>query len=330
MSDQSLIVSQGVDAAFAELRSLVVDWRSAGRVTTTAGLKPALKDRMPGFSEADYGFTTFRDFTLAAQDADYVRISRLHNGHNLLHLPEESIDELGAMVAHATSGSAESPLSTMVPHSRLKSEVWGAFVDWNTDYVRFWDRRSRKAFMYPVAEDGSLRIESEPERFVRVPPVTFGQQQLWMREWANSLSEPSRAAVIESLADDAPSGEFRRTLGRWGLSDRWRLTLQQKVWEAVGQWVAQENVPLGDITDRRKVAASASASGAVAPGVSEVVPSRPDAKEANVTGGHHEVAATSDQSELHRLRQLVHRAVDRMSLAELAALPLRAEHLLDR
>ncbi|WP_250290359.1 hypothetical protein [Frankia sp. CiP1_Cm_nod1] len=298
------------------LVELVHDWRDRGRVTTTAGLKPGLQQRTAGaFSEQTLGFATFRDFVQAAAAAGRVGLHQMPSGHWMVLLPGESPDDVPTS-SYSRSAAADiaeagvrpaSPRTALASTSRLRHEVWHCFVDWAPDQRRVWDRHSRRGVMYPVDADGRPAWESTPERFTKIPAADMSTQVGWMREWAAALpDEDARAALLASLDETAQRGRFRQELTHLGLVAAWRSELQRRILAHAVAWAHEQSVDVTDLLEPRARTASAPPASiskpAPAPGVSD--------------------------DELAQLRALLHLVIDNMTLAELASLPVRAEHLL--
>jgi hypothetical protein len=313
--------------AFQQLQTLIQQWRDIGRVTTTAGLKPAMREAMGGFTEQQYGFETFRDFALAAEAAGWVHLERLPNGHTLLCLPNDSDKQEAPESGAGTTKTAEPNVTGVGLGDRtFRPDVWSVFIDWRDDVRRLWDRRARHAFMYPIDDDGRPAWETNAERFIDITPVTFGQQIAWMQEWVDTLPEPARQQLKASLSDTAPKGEFRRELARLGMASQWRTVLQQRMAEQIANWAMQTDVPVTHVIDNRTARtrsntttpAATVRSESLSPAVESSSNRRPATQRRQPTS----------INDLDRLRQRMHRAIDQMSLAELAALPVRAEHFL--
>lgn len=314
------------DAAMRTLVDLVAKWREAGRKTLAAGLKPGLQQAIPGFSETELGYPTFRAFVMAAEERGLVKSHLRSDGHTLVLLPHELLVEEAPRPAAARPGTGAAAKGTEKPAgrgaapprppSRLRPEVWGTFIDWHEQHRRLWDRQTSRCFAYPTGADGRPAWEGEPDRFVEVDPVGQNTQIGWMREWAEARPEPSRSQLLAALADNAPRGQFRRDLVRLAAVADWRAELQRRVLAHATAWAHSNSVSFDKLLDHRQpeprpVAATPAAA-----------PAATAAPCAAAPGG----AAGTDGE---RLRALVHRAVDRMTLAELMSLPLRAEHLLD-
>jgi hypothetical protein len=307
-----LTMPEALDA----LVGLIRDWRDCGRVTTTAGLKPGLQQRTAGaFSEQALGFAAFRDFVQAAAAAGRIELHQLPSGHWLVLLPGESLDEVptsahsraAAVDVAAAAARPAVPESAPEPTSRLRHETWQCFVDWAPDQRRVWDRHSHRGFRYPVDADGRPAWESAPERFTDMPAADMSTQIGWMREWASALPDASgRRALLASLEDTAHRGRFRQELTRLGLVTAWRAELQRRVFAHAVAWAREHGVDMTDLLEPR----------------ARITPTAP----AGISRPAAPPRASDD--ELTRLRALLHTVIDSMSLAELASLPVRAEHLL--
>jgi hypothetical protein len=312
-----LTMSEALDA----LVELVREWRESGRVTTTAGLKPALQQRTAGaFSEEALGLVTFRDFVNVAATSGCIELHQLPSGHWMVLLPGESLDDVPTATrsrpASADAEKATPPAATETgidPTSRLRHEVWQCFVDWAPDQRRLWDRRNRRGVMYPVSDDGRPAWEVAPERFTDMPAADMPTQVRWMREWAAGVpDEATRGVLLTSLDDTAQRGQFRHELTRLGLTAAWRIELQRRVLAHAVAWAREQGIEVTDLLDPRRRTSPATPSAVPKPTpaspASPVSPVSPD--------------------ELARLRALLHVVIDSMTLAELASLPVRAEHLL--
>lgn len=305
--------------AYEALVAVIREWRQAGRVTTTAGLKPALQDRMQGtFSEQRLGFPTFREFVQAAAEEGYIRLVQLPTRHWIALLPGESVDAVPTkttrlQAAPPKAGTPKVPSSsgggTVEPTVRLRSDVWQCLVDWAPDHRRLWDTNNNRGIMYPVGPDGRPAWESSPERFIETPSADMATQIAWMREWVKTLThQTTRDALLTSLNDPSP-GRFRSELNRLGLLSAWRAELQRRVLDLAVSWAHEKGVNVKDLLDTRTRAAKPSA---------KSEPTRPT----------REAATSKPNDETARLRTLLHQVIDLMPLAELASLPIKAEHLL--
>lgn len=304
--------------AFTALADIVEEWRTLGRKTTTAGLKPAFQESTGGMTERDFGFPDWRSFVQAAEAAGTVRTQRLRTGHVAVLLPNEPFDSVEVdLAANAEATAAVTMPSSPSPAVRLRPDVWIAFVDWQQDYGRIWDPTAGRASMFPLDQSGAPALTSEPERFVEIKPVSPAVQHHWMLEWADQLPPTQRDLLVASLAPDAETGAFRRELNRLGLGGSWREELQGRVVRHVREWTENHRISFGDLLDRRP-----------APHSQSQVPPKPKGVVRSQVARSAAGPATAG-SEVEVLRARLHRIIDRMSLSELSALPIRAEHLLD-
>lgn len=288
---------------YEALVAIVADWRGHGRKTTTAGLKSALQQANPDFSERTYGFTAFRDLVQAATTAGHIRVQKLANGHTFVLLPQE--DDLAE--APAPSEVAQHAL----PGARLRRDVWSTVVDWHPQHDRLWDRETKRAFAYPTDTTGAPAWMTNPDRFVALPEVDKDVQLGWMRDWARAQDAALVPQLLAAIGSDAPAGQFRRTLLEHDLAVAWRDELQRRVGKHVTEWSTRNGVDLADITDHRAPARRTTP--------------RPTGTRVGDTA--HVTAKTSDPETM--LRAKLHRVLDRMSFAELAAIPVNAAHLIE-
>jgi len=188
----------------------------------------------------------------------------------------------------------------------LKSDLWATLLTWDSGQRR-WDRRRDRAIFIPTTEDGQPLWEASPEDFVDIEPVTMAEQLQWMDEFANAQPDSTAAALQAALADRVP-GAFRRELTKLNLQQGWTTYLQQRVAEHATTWAANNGVALGSIVETRGKAPAVPATPRPAPTTTSTAP------------------ATAEEE----LRARLHRVIDKMSLAELAALPVPAGHLFTR
>jgi hypothetical protein len=314
-----ILSTAGIGDPFPILVSIVRDWRAQGRITTTAGVKPAFVSATGGLTEKDFSYDSWREFVAAAAEAGHVRLEKLATGHTGILLADEPDTSLTSDDRRTTPGTTTGPRGRAEPTAqvRLRSDVWMAFVEWHDEHRRLWDSRASRAFTYPVDERGVAAWESEPERFTSIEPISSEVQKEWMRDWASSLPPRDGTPLTAALAPDAPLGAFRRELDARGLASAWRDELQKRVTEHVHQWTSAHGVAWLDVIDRR----ARRPHGGTPKGTPRPAePRTPPASAPRDASG----------SEVEQLRALVHHVVEQMPLAELAAIPIRAEYLLGR
>lgn len=207
---------------------------------------------------------------------------------------------------HPRLHGLESTGSEMPPRSRLKADLWSTMLTWDAG-VRQWDRRRGRAVFVPTGADGAPLWDSEPDSFVTIAPVTMDEQLSWMREFAEEQNQDKREQLAESL-DDPNHGAFKRALTRLRLQGAWTTRLQQKVAEHASSWAVEHSIPVSEVIDTRPREQPAKR------------PSETPRTEPTRQNGGAEA----------ELREKLHRVIDQMSLAELAALPIPAGYFIAR
>lgn len=320
MSEVTVASDQGSlrEASFRRLAELVRQWRASGRTTTTAGVKSVLLASPEGFDETALGFRTFADFLDAADSAGYVGRVRQPNGHWLITLPEDPpMTERSGISGDQPAGALVDPLSD---DARLRADVWATFLDWRSDHRRLWDVQQRRALLIPVDKENRPAWEVTPSRFLEIPVINLQTQREWMREFAGTRPERERDALLAALDDVDGLTPFFHTLRRLGLQPQWRAELQRRVVSVVAGWAADHDVAADDLV--------ASGRTGVSRGGYETR-SEPGSLSRAADGIRASRAGVGKSaSDVERLRARMHAIIDRMSLDELAALPVRAEHLL--
>jgi len=160
-------------AAFTVLADIVQRWYAEGRRAYGASLKPEMRSLTSNaFDEKVLGFLTFKHFLLAAADQGLVDVHPAPNSPDVQVVPK-------GKEPMAQRGRAER--SVAVPNvSRIREDLWKAFVDWNTAFERFYDRAQDTAYRIAGTESAfdspalmTLRQEkqTDPERFVPIAPL---------------------------------------------------------------------------------------------------------------------------------------------------------------
>lgn len=317
--------SNELAASFEALAAVIREWRRTGRLTTTAGIKPALQKATGGtFNETAFGFATFREYLDTAQATGVVTLQQLPTRHWLVLLPGETLAATVTAAAAADHArgrplppSIIGPSADRTPDSlRLWPAVWKGFVDWSKDQRRLWDRESHEAFSYPVSAKGDPAWEQEPERFVEIEPANQEIQIPWMRAWAGTLPAQSNQALLASLADDAPPGEYRRQLDRLGLVAEWRAELQRRIAEHAIGWADAHGVDFRELFDRRLPSNQTKRTTRLATRSPIVHSPKP-------------VASFSQIDHTSVLRHRLHSVIEKMSFTELAEIRVPAHLLID-
>ncbi|MEV5365581.1 hypothetical protein AB0L12_22890 [Streptomyces cellulosae] len=234
-----------LDRAFAWLRQAVVQLNERSARTTAAGVKSeVLRLTDAQFRESDLGFTSFRSFLEAAEEAGVV----------VLALPEPGS---GLDVTVSLDGSLAIDTAVKKParasRRRIRPDLWTAFVDWNQKFVRIWDRSAERAVIFPVLpsvdEPASIRrlrdrFANHPESFVPIQPISQEQQLEWMRSFAESVSSEA-PDLSRCLEEPRPAASFARTLrGDPVLGEAWRSRLSNLVHSVIEAWVAQNDLDI--------------------------------------------------------------------------------------
>jgi hypothetical protein len=90
-------------------------------------------------------------------------------------------------------------------------------------------------------EDGDRqRIETQPDRFKRVPNVPGRRQYRWMEEFVDGLDEADVGDKLRiALAGRGAFGRFREVLHQWpDLQERWYSTRQQLLVDEGVEWLS--------------------------------------------------------------------------------------------
>ena len=224
-----------LDAVFAALMDVVRERRERGLSSRSAGVKSVLAGRLGGqFDERMYGFSSFRRFLEEAQRRGLVAIVPAVNG------PDVDV-VLGA------DSAPESARTTPAGGSRIRADLWRAFVHWESDNKRYWDTRRRVVVEKPLGapvEDGLVLIGAATADIVKS----------WMRDFAEGTPTAARAVLLASLDDQNPFRTFRRVTDDVKQTREWRRFMQNAVERSIEAWVVSNGLDL-DIhepgTDRR-------------------------------------------------------------------------------
>lgn len=288
-----------LDAAFALLCEVVEEHHRQGRRCFSAGLKPAMQKRAPGFFEGRLGFTSFRQFLEAGAARRIVELQGTHG-------PDVNVVPLGASPLPSGGERADHPRSPRW----VRPDLWRAFFDWTPGLKRVFDRRGDRALVFSEAPNPleapdvtAMRseVEADPDQFIEIKPIGMDSQMVWMNDYANGVKDDAlRQALHAALMTDRPIAAFNRvvraepTIGR-----EWYARRLHEVESVMAEW--QEfhglrlalNVPRDD-TER---------------------PMAPTE------------AGTGAGTEVDDLRARLHAAIDRMPMPELLKL---VEYLIDR
>ncbi|TFC22095.1 hypothetical protein E3O55_18940 [Cryobacterium sp. MDB1-18-2] len=303
-----LTATVSAEPAFDLAAQLIAEAAARDFHPTAAEFKLQMLNRMPMFSEKQLGFRKFIDFLREAQAQGRLFVFLDNNGH-----PRVSGEPvLAEPVLPSQIAPEEQP-------PRMRQDLWSSIVHWEDMSDRFWDRKERRAIYVPVNEAGSPLWNSEPDRFARIIPVSRDKHVEWMNEFAERLGGEKRDALLHAVGPDAKRGAFKFALRRYDLTAQWGAELQSRVTEHAEAWAKSEDVRLDHIVERT----SPQSAPASPPSDTKIAPPPRPSFSLDSVQSHVEPVTETDL-----LRRRVHGVIDRMNLAELAALQVPAIYLL--
>jgi hypothetical protein len=230
-----------IDQAFAVLRHSLNQLDARRARTTAAGVKSEMLRLTSGkFAESDLGFPSFRCFLDAAQSVGIVTIDQPY--------PPRGQD---VVVALNSRVSANTPRAISGP--RVRPDLWAAFVDWNTAFIRLWDcTRGRAVFLSaqqpPIGAEQSAMVQlreryaQHPEDFLIIEPIGQQQQIEWMRTFADANRDKA-PELVSCLEEPRPAAAFTRALrSDPELNAAWRSRFSELVREAIESWVTENDL----------------------------------------------------------------------------------------
>lgn len=277
-----------LDEVLDALRTLTEDAASRGAVLYGASAKKQLTRIFPGFSERTLGFRKFIELLQIGAEQGWFALEII-DGHPRLRAANAKTDDLS-------------------PAVWLKPDLWSSFLTWESGERR-WDRKRGRAIFIPTDDEGAPLWSKAPEDFVDIEPVSMGRHLEWMRQFAAEQRDDARVA-LESALDDETPGAFKRALANVRLQQDWNAYLRHKVGEHAASWATRNEVAFGSLVEVRAKARSGAPSR-----------SRTDAPSVPATG---KASPTAEDE----LRTRLHQVIDRMSLAELAAMSVPASYLI--
>lgn len=290
------------ETAFGRLVEVVNELQRTGRSTKSAGVKPRLVQSLGHFDEADYGFSNFREFLTAAQQAGLVE----------LHTTDASPD-VNVVVSGEPTPTAPSSVG------RIRPDLWSTFMDWSPGVERLYDRQEQRARrLVPLTDAEDLDSEmralrearaADPDRFLRIEPVFLATQLSWARTFvANLESSLDRKRLTEDLNTERPLQQFTRRIRMMPIASKWASFRNRQVADVIRAWAENMEIDLDPF---------APAPAMTAPRTSAI---------------HTSAAETSSSAviDIMALRAQVKDLVDRMTVEELLALPLTLGQLYRR
>lgn len=288
------------------LTRVVAQMINEGRSTKAAGLKPRLMIASgDAFRERDLGFETFRAFLEDAARQQVVTVREVP-GPDL---------EVGLTW-----------VDPAIPRPRrIRHDVYVAFAEWAEGCQAVWDRVARKAYRFPLIggdlEVAALqqRVMANPHSFAAIQPLEADDVLGWMREFADEQrSLDVRTLLHEALSRERPLQAFVRMTTSCGAQDAWTSYRLGRLRHHIEEWAAANAVELDSTVfaaEHPSAAFRRTPTGAA---------------DSSLRAPHARVTATAPApADVLRLREFVKAAVDRMTLAELAALPIAAHHYLE-
>lgn len=308
MTDAPSSPPTDVEDTFHDVAQIVRELSASGKNPSAAGLKSALVRRHPSFTERNYGFKKFIDYLYAAQGAGLLFVARDELGHPRISTTPIS-NASPAAFDTATVGQADRTVEPI----KIRSDVWLSVIDWSEHARRMWDRHTSRAFMFPTDTTGVPLWESQPDRFVDIAPIDRDTHLKWMDEFARTLPVEQQEAILETLREDAPRGQYKRMLHQLGLERTWSDELQARAAEHVRQWAEDHQVSSSRLFDKRPTKAVTAT--ARARHSAQATPAPAD-------------IAPEGRNDTERLRAKLHRAIDTMTLTELSAISVPAAYLI--
>lgn len=238
----STFASELMRKAMSDLQPVVS--RLLGQILSLRSPEPGarLKQRLQqafvasGFGEFDeksLGFSKFTEY-LVRSHGDLVRVVR----------PEESGDVLvflrGASDLSQLAQATFSSTSVDLPQ-RVRGDVWQAFVNPDPDRRRFFNKETGRVLHFLAGQGApeQAEMESSPEAYVEITPISGDVQIGWMRDFLASQAIPDdKKAPLEAIVGGSYSSSvnaiFIRSLGKHAMA--WRNYRITRVTEKIDGW----------------------------------------------------------------------------------------------
>ncbi|MDP9224688.1 MAG: UPF0158 family protein [Actinomycetota bacterium] len=287
--------------AFSLLRTVVVDAYASGRSTFAAGIKPELQKRtVGGFDEKRLGFRSFRQFLEAAEGEGVIHLEWVDGANKLQVVPFE------IPVRMSKPPAPPQPTTASRSRGRIRDDIWHAFLDWDDDVERYYDRVTDQAILIRADSEGKGTSASLPgapseetsRRYVPIKHVPFIEQLGWMRSFAEGVpDEGLRQVLLHALESQRPAGSFATAVRSVPqLATAWFDSLVTRVFDRIEAWATENDVDLKVLTGPK-------------------------------TSPRAEPQRVEDMN-LDEVRALMHRVVDRMPLRDLLEIQVRVGYFL--
>lgn len=195
------------------------------------------------FDEKSLGFSKFSDYLLRVH-GDLVSVNRDDSVSDILVSLRSSTAPQPSTLLSQAQTSNDTPSPTVV----IRSDVWQAFANPDPERKRFFEKDTGKIVHYLTDKQAPERVEveSSPDRFLEIHPISQETQVAWMKDFLNSISLPANEkAVLETLIakpySSALNVTFSRALGSHTLA--WRAFRTQHVTAIIEQWAHDSHVP---------------------------------------------------------------------------------------
>jgi hypothetical protein len=209
-----------LDLALKQLAEVVRDRIARGRSTRSAGIKSVLAEKFDGtFDQRAYGFDTFRRFLEEAERRGVISIANAPIGPDVdLTVPGQPTSDVSSSASGGT---------------RVRRDLWRAFVHWEVGGERFWNVRMMK-----VVELGNQSPSTaQASGLVAISPISPDRVKSWMQDFAEQTSDTIKATLIGSLQTLNPFRQFRGATDELGQTRQWRHYLQTKVVGVISDWI---------------------------------------------------------------------------------------------
>lgn len=221
------------------LKEAVSALQRRGRTTTSAGVKSEMKSIDSTFDESSLRFTGFRAFLEDAQTRGVATLAKAPTGPDVV-------------VSIPGVDSAPSAQPKDGADSKVRPEIWRAFVAWDNGLRRVYDRQTSAIRLVERGPDGEdvadldEEIEKDPDRFIEIKPIPRSDQLQWMRDFTERLDPgPVKSALSNALTTDRPLADFARVVrNEPGIAERWHLRLTRQVKNVIAVWRAEHGVTL--------------------------------------------------------------------------------------
>jgi Uncharacterised protein family (UPF0158) len=241
------LIREDLDAAYGVLVAAVQALQQRGRRPVAAGVKSEMQRLSAGgFLEGSFGFGTFRSFLDAAAAEGRVLLVQAPRGTG------QDIE----LLLPGQPAPAHTPARQRVRKAqRIRHDLWRAFVDWNPDSVRIYDRARGKARCFPRepkpleppdVTELRRRWQSDPDAFPRITPISRETQLGWMRQFVDhEVTDQASQEVLRMALNrpDRPETAFAQAVRVASVeSERWNSFRAGRVRGVIERWLRDHNI----------------------------------------------------------------------------------------